>query len=508
MSLNGKRIVVGITGGIAAYKTIEFIRLLRKSNAEVRVALTPAAAEFVTPLTLQAISSNAVSQSLLDPQAELAMGHIELAKWADAIVIAPASADFIARLTVGMANDLLSTICLATSAPILLAPAMNQQMYRQAITQQNLTALSARGIHFVGPNSGFQACGDVGAGRMSEPAEIFESLQSLFAVQQDLSDLSVTITAGPTREAIDPVRYISNHSSGKMGFAIAEAFAKRGANVTLIAGPVNLATPKNVHRIDVTTAHEMWQASLESAVKNSLFIGCAAVADYRVAEVADQKIKKTNDNDELSLKLVKNPDIIASVASLEKDRPFVVGFAIAEAFAKRGANVTLIAGPVNLATPKNVHRIDVTTAHEMWQASLESAVKNRIFIGCAAVADYRVAEVAAQKIKKTNDNDELSLKLVKNPDIIASVASLEKDRPFVVGFAAETQNVAEYAKRKLQRKNLDMICANDVSGGQVFGQDQNALQIFWKTGEKALPLADKNKLAEVLVTEIVEHYHK
>ena len=328
------------------------------------------------------------------------MGHIELAKWADAIVIAPASADFIARLTVGMANDLLSTICLATSAPILLAPAMNQQMYRQAITQQNLTTLSARGIHFVGPNSGFQACGDVGAGRMSEPAEIFESLQSLFAIQQDLVDLSVTITAGPTREAIDPVRYISNHSSGKMGFAIAEAFAKRGANVTLIAGPVNLATPKNVHRIDVTTAHEMWQASLESAVKNSIFIGCAAVADYRVAEVADQKIKKTN------------------------------------------------------------------------------------------------------------DNDELSLKLVKNPDIIASVANLEKDRPFVVGFAAETQNVAEYAKSKLQRKNLDMICANDVSGGQVFGQDQNALQIFWKTGEKALPLADKNKLAEVLVTEIVEHYHK
>ena len=175
---------------------------------------------------------------------------------------------------------------------------------------------------------------------------------------------------------------------------------------------------------------------------------------------------------------------------------------------KRGADVTLIAGPVNLATPKNVHRIDVTTAHEMWRISLESAVRNRIFIGCAAVADYRVAEVADQKIKKTNDNDELSLKLVKNPDIIASVANLEKDRPFVVGFAAETQNVAKYAKSKLQRKNLDMICANDVSGGQVFGQDQNALQIFWKTGEKALPLADKNKLAEVLITEIVEHYHK
>lgn len=398
--INGKHIVVGITGGIAAYKTIELIRLLRKSDNEVRVVLTPAAAEFVTPLTLQAISGNAVAQSLLDPQAELAMGHIELAKWADAVIIAPASADFMARLTVGMANDLLSTICLATDAPILLAPAMNQQMYRQTITQQNVATLAKRGIHFVGPNSGFQACGDMGAGRMSEPAEIFEALQSLFAIKQELANLSVAITAGPTREAIDPVRYISNHSSGKMGFAIAEAFAKHGANVTLIAGPVNLATPKNVHRIDVTTAHEMWQVALESAVKNHIFIGCAAVADYRVAEVANQKIKKTN------------------------------------------------------------------------------------------------------------DSDELSLKLVKNPDIIASVAHLEQNRPFVVGFAAETQNVAGYAKDKLQRKNLDMICANDVSDGQVFGQDQNALQIFWKTGEKALPLTDKNKLAEILVSEIVEHYHK
>ncbi|STO92426.1 fused 4'-phosphopantothenoylcysteine decarboxylase/phosphopantothenoylcysteine synthetase, FMN-binding [Haemophilus pittmaniae] len=398
--INGKHIVVGITGGIAAYKTIELIRLLRKSDNEVRVVLTPAAAEFVTPLTLQAISGNTVAQSLLDPQAELAMGHIELAKWADAVVIAPASADFMARLTVGMANDLLSTICLATDAPILLAPAMNQQMYRQTITQQNVATLAKRGIHFIGPNNGFQACGDVGAGRMSEPAEIFEAIQSLSAIKQDLANLSIAITAGPTREAIDPVRYISNHSSGKMGFAIAEAFAKRGANVTLIAGPVNLATPKNVHRIDVTTAHEMWQVSLERAVKNHIFIGCAAVADYRVAEVADQKIKKTN------------------------------------------------------------------------------------------------------------DNDELSLKLVKNPDIIASVAYLEQNRPFVVGFAAETQNVAGYAKDKLQRKNLDIICANDVSGGQVFGQDQNALHVFWKTGEKALPLTDKNKLAEILVSEIVEHYHK
>ena len=283
MKLNGKHIVVGITGGIAAYKTIELIRLLRKAEAEVRVVLTPAAAEFVTPLTLQAISGNAVAQSLLDPQAELAMGHIELAKWADAIIIAPTSADFIARLTVGMANDLLSTICLATDAPIFLAPAMNQQMYRQSITQQNLTALQTRGIGLIGPNSGFQACGDMGKGRMSEPEEIFTALSDFFSQKQDLQGLNVAITAGPTREAIDPVRYISNHSSGKMGFAIAEAFAERGANVTLISGPVNLTTPKNVNRISVISAQEMWQTSLESAVKNQIFIGCAAVADYRVA---------------------------------------------------------------------------------------------------------------------------------------------------------------------------------------------------------------------------------
>lgn len=398
MKLSGKQIVVGITGGIAAYKTIEFIRLLRKAEAAVRVVLTPAAAEFVTPLTLQAISGNAVAQSLLDPQAELAMGHIELAKWADAIVIAPASADFIARMTVGMANDLLSTICLASDAPIFVAPAMNQQMFRQEITQQNLTALQHRGVQLIGPNSGFQACGDVGAGRMSEPAEIFTALSDFFTSTQDLHGLNVAITAGPTREPIDPVRYISNHSSGKMGFAIADAFAKRGANVTLIAGPVNLPTPQNVNRIDVVSAQEMWETALQSAVKNQIFIGCAAVADYRVAEVAEQKIKKSG--------------------------------------------------------------------------------------------------------------DEMSLKLIKNPDIIADVGHLETHRPFTVGFAAETQDVENYAKDKLQRKNLDMICANDVSGGQVFNADENALQLFWKEGSKSLSLKSKADLATDLVSEIVARYQK
>ena len=389
--LKNKKILVGITGGIAAYKSIELIRHFKNANADVRVVLTPAAEAFVTPLTLQAISGNAVSTSLLDLQAELAMGHIELAKWAELIVIAPASADFIARLRVGMGN--------ATASPILLAPAMNQQMFKQAAVQENLAVLAERGVQMIGPNSGFQACGDIGKGRMSEPSEIFQAVCEHFTGGQDLAALNITITAGPTQEAIDPVRYISNHSSGKMGFAIADAFAKHGAKVTLIAGPVSLATPKNVTRIDVLSAQEM----------------------------AEQAVKL--------------------------------------------------------------------------------AQQSAIFIGCAAVADYRVAEVATQKIKKTADSDELMLKLVKNPDIIAKVANLQEYRPFVVGFAAETQNVAEYAKSKLQRKNLDLICANDVSGGQVFGQEQNALQLFWQKGEKILPLTDKGKLAKTLVEEIIRLYN-
>lgn len=395
--LTNKKILIGITGGIAAYKTIELIRLLKTAGAEVRVVMTPTAEAFVTPLTLQAISGNAVSASLLDPQAELAMGHIELAKWADLVVIAPATADFIARLRIGMGNDLLSTICLATASPILIAPAMNQQMYKRSIVQENLQSLAEQGISIIGPNAGFQACGDIGKGRMSEPSEIFQAIEAHFTQSQDLADLSVVITAGPTREAIDPVRYISNHSSGKMGFAIAEAFAKRGAKVTLIAGPVSLATPQNVSRINVISAQQMAEQAVNLAQKNAIFIGCAAVADYRVEQVAEQKIKKTGD-------------------------------------------------------------------------------------------------------------DELTLKLVKNPDIIATVAHLTQNRPFVVGFAAETQNVADYAKDKLQRKNLDLICANDVSGGQVFGQDQNTLHLFWQNGEKILPLAEKGKLAEGLVTEIVTRY--
>ncbi|MDG6897324.1 bifunctional phosphopantothenoylcysteine decarboxylase/phosphopantothenate synthase [Actinobacillus delphinicola] len=404
-NLQNKNIVIGITGGIAAYKTIELIRLLKKSQANVRVVLTPAAKAFVTPLTLQAISGNHVAESLLDPSAELAMGHIELAKWADLVVIAPASADFIARLRVGMANDLLSTLCLATSAPILLAPAMNQQMYHQAITQENLATLQTRGVRCIGPNAGEQACGDVGKGRMSEPAEIYQAIQQSF-VEPDCQGLSVVITTGATREALDPVRFLSNHSSGKMGFALAEDFAKRGAKVTVIAGSVNLPTPQGVERINIVSAEDMLEAAKKMAPHHDIFIACAAVADFRPAEVCKQKMKK----------------------------------------------------------------------------------------------DPKMA------------TETMTLTLIKNPDIVAMIAAMQENRPFVVGFAAETQDVADYAKDKLVRKNLDMICANDVSNGKGFNQEQNAIQLFWKVGEtiheKSLPLASKLQLGNEIIDAILMQFKK
>ena len=390
-----QNILIGISGGIAAYKIPQLIRLLKKQGDNVRIVMSEHAHEFVTATTLQAVSGEAVRDALFDPAAEQGMGHIELARWADAYLIAPASANTLGKLAHGIADNLLTTLYLATSARVLGAPAMNCHMLAHPAVQANLAALTARPNHVVIPSdSGAQACGDVGAGRLPEP----ETLRDWLTPRRDWQGIHLTVTAGPTREAIDPVRYISNHSSGKMGFAIADAFAKRGANVTLIAGPVNLATPNNVKRVDVTSAQEMWQTALESAVKNHIFIGCAAVADYRVAEVAEQKIKKSG--------------------------------------------------------------------------------------------------------------EEMTLTLIKNPDIIADVGHLTENRPFTVGFAAETQNVADYAKDKLKRKNLDMICANDVSGGQVFGQDHNALQLFWENGEKTLPLAEKNTLADALVSEIVARYRQ
>ncbi|EOU9532695.1 bifunctional phosphopantothenoylcysteine decarboxylase/phosphopantothenate--cysteine ligase CoaBC [Cronobacter dublinensis] len=397
MGLAGKKIVLGVSGGIAAYKTPELVRRLRERGAEVRVTMTEAAKAFITPLSLQAVSGFPVSDSLLDPAAEAAMGHIELGKWADLVILAPATADLIARVAAGMANDLVTTICLATPSPVAVVPAMNQQMYRNVATQHNIELLAARGLHIWGPDSGSQACGDVGPGRMLDPLEIVELAVNHFAPVNDLQHLNIMITAGPTRERLDPVRYITNDSSGKMGFAVAAAASARGARVTLVAGPVALPTPAGVERIDVESALEM-----EAAVQ-------------------------------------------------------------------------------------------------------QRAQQQHIFIGCAAVADYRAETISSEKIKK--QGDELTLKMVKNPDIVAGVAALVENRPYVVGFAAETNNVEEYARQKRLRKNLDLICANDVSlAGQGFNSDTNALHLFWQEGDKVLPLERKALLGQRLLDEIVTRY--
>lgn len=396
-ALTNKRILLGISGGIAAYKCVELVRRLREQGADVRVVMTAAAKAFITPLTLQAVSGHPVADDLLDPAAESSMGHIQLAKWADLVLLAPATADLIARMAAGMGNDLLTTLCLATSAPLAIAPAMNQQMYQASITQENIAKLAARGAQIWGPAEGAQACGDVGPGRMLEPVELCQQVCQFVAQQQDLLGVSVLITAGPTREALDPVRFISNHSSGKMGYAIAAAAAARGAKVTLVSGPVNLPTPAGVKRIDVESALQMQSAVMTEVTHHQIFIACAAVADYRAASVAPEKIKKTG--------------------------------------------------------------------------------------------------------------DEISLTLVKNPDIVAGVGAMTSQRPFVVGFAAETQNVEQYARDKLARKNLDLICANDVSlPGQGFNADQNALHLFWKDGQHSLALDSKAALGQQLMDTIIRLY--
>ncbi|EKF9673792.1 bifunctional phosphopantothenoylcysteine decarboxylase/phosphopantothenate--cysteine ligase CoaBC [Vibrio cholerae] len=395
-SLAGKKILLGISGGIAAYKCAELTRRLVELGATVQVVMTHAAKEFITPLTMQAVSGRPVSDSLLDPAAEASMGHIELAKWADLVLLAPATADLIARMAAGMGNDLLTTLILATNAPVAIAPAMNQQMYRNIATQENLQTLIRRGYLTWGPAAGEQACGDVGPGRMLEPMELVAHCENFFA-PKILVGKRVLITAGPTREALDPVRYITNHSSGKMGFALAKAAAQLGADVTLISGPVHLPTPVGVNRIDVQSGLEMHSAVMKEA-----------------------------------------------------------------------------------------------TSHQ-------------IFIACAAVADYRPQTVAEQKIKKSRDNDTLTIEMVKNPDIVASVAALTENRPFTVGFAAETQDVETYARSKLVRKNLDMICANDVSiAGQGFNSNDNALTLFWKEGQHSLPLTSKDALASAVMHLIHE----
>jgi phosphopantothenoylcysteine decarboxylase/phosphopantothenate--cysteine ligase len=322
--MNGNRILVGVTGGIAAYKSPELVRRLRDRGADVQVVMTPSAQRFITPLTLQAVSGRPVRMDLWDATAEAAMGHIELARWAEVVVIAPASAGFIARLATGQADDLLTTLCLATEAPLAIAPAMNHVMWAHPATRANVATLEGRGVTVIGPAVGDQACGEVGAGRMDEPLEIMNGVMSLLRPSGALVGRRVLITAGPTRECIDPVRFISNRSSGKMGFALAQAARDAGAEVTIVSGPVSIATPPGVRRVDVEAAADMLAAVLEEVDRADVFISTAAVADYRPAHRHDQKIKKTSDRMDLAME--RTVDVIATVAA-RTPRPFVVVFA-------------------------------------------------------------------------------------------------------------------------------------------------------------------------------------
>ncbi|MEF9994853.1 MAG: bifunctional phosphopantothenoylcysteine decarboxylase/phosphopantothenate--cysteine ligase CoaBC [Acinetobacter sp.] len=400
-----KNILLAVTGGIAAYKSAILVRRLKDFGFDVRVVMTQGAQAFITPLTFQALSGNPVHTELLSPEAEAGMGHIELARWADLVLVAPASCDTLAKFAQGLADDLLSTLYLATNAPVWVAPAMNQQMWAAKATQRNLQTLVDDGVHVIMPDAGEQACGDVGLGRMPEPEDLARQVAAYFHQQQRelaekfglLAGKNVTITAGPTREAIDPVRYISNHSTGKMGFSLAAACYATGAKVTLIAGPVSLDTPNGVQRINVSSAVQMLDVSL-----NQLKQGCD------------------------------------------------------------------------------------------------------IFIATAAVADYRVAQVAEHKIKKAGD--ELAVSLVKNPDIVATIA-LQQQRPFMVGFAAETQNVEEYAAGKLVAKKLDMIACNDVSRPDIgFASDENAMTVFfaqsYQMEKRELEKASKQEISKQLVEAI------
>ncbi|MBH2002144.1 MAG: bifunctional phosphopantothenoylcysteine decarboxylase/phosphopantothenate--cysteine ligase CoaBC [Moraxellaceae bacterium] len=400
-----KNIILAVTGGIAAYKSAILVRRLKDFGFDVRVVMTHGAQAFITPLTFQALSGNPVHTELLNPEAEAGMGHIELARWADLILVAPTSCDSIAKFANGLADDLLSTLYLATKAPVWVAPAMNQQMWAAKATQRNLQTLVEDGVHVIMPDAGEQACGDVGLGRMPEPEDLARQVAAYFHKAQRaiaekfglLAGKRVTITAGPTREAIDPVRYISNHSTGKMGFSLAAACYAAGAKVTLVAGPVSLDTPNGVQRINVSSAMQMLDVSM-----NQLKEGCD------------------------------------------------------------------------------------------------------IFIATAAVADYRVAQVAEHKIKKAGD--ELAVSLVKNPDIVATIAE-QQQRPFMVGFAAETQNVEQYAAGKLVAKKLDMIACNDVSRPDIgFASDENAMTVFFAQSyhmeKRELEKASKQEISQQLVEAI------
>ena len=351
-STQPRRILLGITGGIAAYKSPDLVRRLGERGAQVQVVMTDGAREFVTPLTFQAVSGRAVRTSLWDSAAEAAMGHIELARWADEIVVAPATADFLAKLAHGIADDLLLTLCLASAAPISVVPAMNHLMWMNAATQANVALLRERGIHVLGPGIGDQACGETGAGRMLEPMEIADQVMgSARSSPGKLSGLNVVVTAGPTRERIDPVRFVSNRSSGKMGYAVAKAVADAGAAVTLISGPVNLCAPRGLERVDVETAEQMLAAVSDRLGKAHIFIAAAAVSDYRAAQVACEKIKKTADA--LTLSLARTPDILATVGAMAQ-HPFLVGFAAETTDVERHALLKLEAKHLDMIAANKV----------------------------------------------------------------------------------------------------------------------------------------------------------
>ncbi len=397
------RIVIGVTGGIAAYKAAELARAFVKAGCEVQVVMTEAALRFVGAQTFQALTGRTVRHSLWDEQAEAAMGHIELARWPDAIVIAPASANTLAKLAHGLADDLLSTLVLASDKPVFVAPAMNRLMWANAATQSNISMLRERGVRVIGPGSGEQACGEVGEGRMSEPQRIAGDVLGVLdqrlaphASRLTLSGVRAVVTAGPTREPIDPVRFITNRSSGKQGYAVAAALAALGAEVTLISGPVTLSAPAGVKRVDVETAAQMLDATISALVGAEILIGAAAVADYRPVAVATQKIKKKAES--LDLAMTRNKDILAEARA---------GF----------------------------------------------------------------------------------------PQL------------FIVGFAAETEKLAEHALGKLQRKKLDLIAANWVGDGRAFDQDDNALNVYWDGGEHPLASTDKTTLAKQLVELIADRFN-
>mgnify|MGYP002701094773 CR=1 FL=1 len=354
-NIKKSNILVCITGSIAAYKSVDLVRLLKKNDHQVQVVMTDSAKEFITPLTLQAISGNKVHQNLLDMDAELAMGHIELAKWADVIVIAPCSAETIARLSLGRANDLLGAIILASKAKKFIAPAMNTNMWSNPVTKKNIFYLSSNDMNLIGPAKGDQACGDVGYGRMSEPEEIYESVQ--VTLNQSLNGKKIIVTAGPTREQIDPVRFISNNSSGKMGFAMAEAAASSGAEVFLITGPVSLTCSDLIKRIDVKTANDMYEESLKLMHSADIFIGCAAVADFKSVEINDQKIKKSFEN-HFDIRLEKNIDIISSLAEQFPAKTFM-GFCAETERVEEYAKEKLISKGLDLIVANDVSKSDI-----------------------------------------------------------------------------------------------------------------------------------------------------